>query len=504
MNEFNTAYTNTVPHPEVKREFTGKEKVFAFIAAGIGFLTVKLSAAPLFTNSRPGLGTSLALAAVILFAVFYGGGKGFTKGKILRTALCLAFAANISVTSNRLIQTLDLLFAIMIILWGAYADRTENLSGIRRSFLFDITAAVFKPLSEMGSCPAALKAAINGSVKGQGISSALLGLGVSIPSTVAVAALLMHADLNFAKMISSLVRGGAENIFIPAFQLLISLPVGSYIYGMCRGGGSACTEEEYSEKLRTVKILPVSAGVFSAVPVCIIYVMFFFTQISYFVSSFLSRLPRDMDSFSEYARRGFFELCIVSVINLVIISGINLFCKQDKQGRRHTAVRIMTCVLCVFTLLLIATAVSKMAMYINVYGLTRLRFYTTWFMLLLAVIFGGIFALMIREKINLPKFAAAAFTVMFSVLSFCGADRLIAEYNVNRYLSGTLSEIDVSMFRKLSADAVPAAERLSGRLSPDDEKKLERYISQKLGETESADFRTFTLSEAAARRCCNE
>lgn len=43
--------------------------------------------------------------------------------------------------------------------------------------------------------------------------------------------------------------------------------------------------------------------------------------------------------------------------------------------------------LSIFTLILIATAISKMVMYISVYGLTQLRFYTTWFMLLLAVIF---------------------------------------------------------------------------------------------------------------------
>ena len=153
--------------------------------------------------------------------------------------------------------------------------------------------------------------------------------------------------------------------------------------------------------------------------------------------------------------------------------------------------------LCVMTLFLIVIAMSKMAMYIDVYGLTRLRFYTSWFMILIAIIFAGIFISAFRNGFNLPRFSVTAFTAMFALLCFSGADRLIAEYNVSRYLNGSLETVDISMFRELSADAVPAARKLHGNISVQQEERLEEIISKK---TRNLDMRLITISEVVNGR----
>ena len=110
-----------------------------------------------------------------------------------------------------------------------------------------------------------------------------------------------------------------------------------------------------------------------------------FPSLSYFTGAFSNILP-DGFSYSSYAREGFFQLCAVTVINALVILCGDVFCRR-REGRTHASVRSFITVLCVFTLGLIATAVSKMAMYIGIYGLTKLRVYTTWFMALLALLF---------------------------------------------------------------------------------------------------------------------
>ena len=113
--------------------------------------------------------------------------------------------------------------------------------------------------------------------------------------------------------------------------------------------------------------------------------MFFISQAGYFLSAFTNSLPEGF-TYADYARRGFFELFAIALINLGVTCFMSLFSK--KAGREKPfALKFYSVMISVFTLILIATAMSKMIMYINRYGLTALRFYTSWFMVLLAMIF---------------------------------------------------------------------------------------------------------------------
>ena len=506
MNEAG-CFSYEAPATELNNtEFSRRERLFAFGSAALGFLFIKLSAAPLMTCSRMGLGTSVFLIIALLFTLCFEKGKKITPGKALRMAMYVLLSANIFISANLLIRWLCLIFALLILVYGCLADSDSRFEGIRKLFPIDIFASVFRPFSDISACPAAIKSSADKNKARKVIKNALLGLAIALPSTIAAGTLLMSADSGFAEILSSITDGGVQNILIFAVQAVIGLPVGSYIFALCHAS-KECTDysdESCYEKIDSLRFVPSGAAAFSAVPLCVMYVIFFFSQISYFLSSFASRLPADMASYSEYARRGFFELCLVSLINLAVIIAINLFSKYREDGSRPVFLKIMSCILCIFTILLIVTAVSKMGMYINVYGLTRLRFYTTWFMLLLGVMFVGIIISMLSPKFNLSKFAVTAFTVMFSLLSFSNADRLIAEYNVSRYLNGTLPKADITMFRELSADAVPASEKLREHISPEEEERLNEILERKLREYRDSDIRTLTISELTAERYINE
>ena len=132
------------------------------------------------------------------------------------------------------------------------------------------------------------------------------------------------------------MNDGFTKVIIFIVQLLIGLPVAFYIFSGCRASEKQLSkellkDENYEKDLRSVRFLSPVAGVFSALPVCVLYVIFFFSQLSYFLSAFMDKLPSNDTIYSEYARRGFFELCFVSVINLAIILALNLFCKDNDK-----------------------------------------------------------------------------------------------------------------------------------------------------------------------------
>ena len=95
-----------------------------------------------------------------------------------------------------------------------------------------------------------------------------------------------------------------------------------------------------------------------------------------------------------------------------------------------------------------------MVMYISEYGLTRLRFYTMWFMALCALIFVLIIVKQFKFDLNFAAWSSGVFTVMFAVLCFCSPDYVIAKYNVEMYNAGNIEELDRSQICSMSNDAV--------------------------------------------------
>ena len=94
-----------------------------------------------------------------------------------------------------------------------------------------------------------------------------------------------------------------------------------------------------------------------------------------------------------------------------------------------------------------------MCLYINAYGMTPLRVYTTCFMILLAVTF---LVLLLRQFITkLPTAAilTSVYIMMLAVLCFGKPDARIAEYNIRHYADGSLKDLDIHMLCNLSEDA---------------------------------------------------
>ncbi|SEQ81324.1 DUF4173 domain-containing protein [Streptomyces radiopugnans] len=162
-------------------------------------------------------------------------------------------------------------------------------------------------------------------------------------------------------------------------------------------------------------------------------------------------------TYSEYARQGFWQLLTVTLLTLVVIA-LALRWAPRGAARDRTLVRAVLGVLCALTLVVVLSALRRMELYVDAYGLTRLRVSVAgielWFgivivLIMAAGVFGG------RWLPRAVVASAAAAVLCFGLVS---PDGLVAEQNVRRF--ERTGQIDLAYLRGLSADAVPALDTL--------------------------------------------
>ena len=362
-----------------------------------------------------------------------------------------------SITANDFIKFLNTIFVLVLGIYWVYGVCKDKYT-IGRFFFFDLLKAVFiMPFSGFAKAPKAITYTSEKSQSYKNIKLALIGLIITIPVTVLVASLLTSADSGVEHMLNLFYGKIQEKVFLLILKFCMGIPVAFYIFGMLYANvrkekAEVFSEEQCEEKMKKLRISP-NLILYSAVtPICFLYILFFISQLHYFLSAFMGELPEQY-SFSEYARRGFFELCAIAVINLAIILAINLFSKNTGKDK-PVMLKSYSIMIAIFTIMIIVTALSKMMMYISEYGLTQLRLYTSWFMLLLALTFLWIIFKQVKVSFNFEKSLVLSFVVMFAVLCFSKVDGIIANYNITMYQASYLKELDVNALCNLSDDGL--------------------------------------------------
>ncbi|MFH8489781.1 DUF4153 domain-containing protein [Streptomyces longisporoflavus] len=162
-------------------------------------------------------------------------------------------------------------------------------------------------------------------------------------------------------------------------------------------------------------------------------------------------------SYSEYARQGFWQLLLATLLTLVVIVLALRWAPRD-GARDRGLVRAVLGTLCVLTLVVVASAVRRMDMYVDAYGLTRLRVSVVAVELWLGLVIVLIMAAGVWGARWLPRAVAASAAAGVLAFGLLSPDALVAERNVQRYEDA--GKFDLEYARGLSADAVPAIDEL--------------------------------------------
>ena len=134
------------------------------------------------------------------------------------------------------------------------------------------------------------------------------------------------------------------------------------------------------------------------------------------------------------------------------------------QVRREPKTPWLTKALClfilVFSLVLAVCSASKMGMYIGAYGLTRLRVLTSVFMVCVAVALVCVAIWILAPRFPYMQIVVLAVLAVGCFTGWMDVDTQVARYNVDAYLSGQLTTVDVDHLGGLSEGAVPQLARL--------------------------------------------
>ncbi|MFI0792139.1 DUF4153 domain-containing protein [Micromonospora rubida] len=195
-------------------------------------------------------------------------------------------------------------------------------------------------------------------------------------------------------------------------------------------------------------------------------------------------------SYAQYGRGGFWQLLTVSALTLLVIAGATRWAPRTTRADR-LLFRLLLGTLTALSLVVVVSALYRMQVYADAYGATRLRLMAAAVELWLGALFVLVGVAVVRLRAGrLPQLVVGTAVLALLGLAALNPDRLIAERNVDRYrLTGM---IDVQYASRLSADAVPALDRLPEPLRS----CALRYIAVELPVDH---VRTANLGRAAAR-----
>lgn len=420
----------------------------------VGYLLLAVLAANCLGWYGPNLGLGLSMAALTLLTAAYlwparrriGLYGVFCLVGAVACGMSLFWSGDSAVKRVTVLLALVLATCSVIDMQGLWRHR----KGSFRSLADVIRWGLTYPLCHCGDAVFALfhRLEPDGGVKKRRTGSVLLGLLCALPLLLVLVPLLMRSDAAFAGLLD---RVDLDTVV----ELLFSLGLGLGLFLVLFTQGFLLPRYQASplpEKPPRRGIEPVALGTFLGV-ICGVYVLYLLSQLAYFFSGFAGILPPGYTA-AEYARRGFFEMCVVCAINLLLIFLCVLLVRK-RQGREPLGIRLMALFIGLFSLVLIVTALSKMGLYVSLYGLTRLRVVTSVFMVWLAVCFGCVILRLFIRGFGYMKPALAAAAILLLGLSFANCDRVIATYNYQAWQQGELEQLDVEHLGQLSDAAVP-------------------------------------------------
>jgi hypothetical protein len=341
-------------------------------------------------------------------------------------------------------------------------------------------------------------------LKNKTSANILIGIAIALPFLWIILALLSSADQLFGNMTEGIVDFLASSSVI---EVIIMTFIGFCIcYCIICGATAGIGKNATKPKKKADATIAVTAMSL----ILIIYVLFCSIQFIYLFSNGLFLLPEEF-TFAEYARRGFFELLAVTILNIALM----LLCSAVFEDNK--ALRIILTGITVCTYIMIASATYRMLLYIEAYHLTFLRLFVLLSLFIDALVLAGVILAEYRKSFPLFRYCATVVTVSYLLFSFARPDYYIASYLVE-HEELLNSEDVIYLTRDLSKDAASVVlpilsepnrwekesslveEREYDRIASwgSAEYYIDRYYSDIESVNQSHDFRNFNYSASKA------
>ena len=373
----------------------------------------------------------LAVPAVVIALLFFlRDEEGVTVYNVLALAGTLALLASTLAPGNRLAITS-----------AKVRDVIQSAFGVGISVGFGMLPLVIGDVSYRHVARA----------RGSAVAlSALRAALIAIPLLLIFGGLFASADPVFARILSSIFQIDAERV---ASHIILTGVLSWIVGGFLRSAMLADRQPMLASMIpdRTLGLTEVSVALGSLV---VLFASFVTVQLRYFFGGDALVQATAGMSYADYARRGFFELVVVSALVLPVLLSANALLRRDKAAA-ESVYRALAGTLVVLLGVIMYSAFARMQLYQAAYGMSTDRLYATVFMGWLAVVFAWFAATVLRGRDK--RFVVGVLVSGWSTLialNVADPAGLVARSNVARAATG--KSLDVWYASRLSGDGAPA------------------------------------------------
>jgi hypothetical protein len=439
----------------------------------------------------------LAGAAAVLSRRLGAGGEGRWL-----VPVAVFFAAAVAWRDSPIVASLDVLAVLVALFLAAYRGRrgAVRLSGISEYLLGGIYTGV---LSSAGPLPVMAKEVrwrevARGRWRGPALA-ATRGVFLAIPPLLVFGGLFAAADAVFETLVVELFGFDVVEAFGHLFLMLIFAWFSAgllWVALLARNPESLAFARPAALSLGIVEV-GVVLGLLDA-----LFLAFVAVQVRYLFGGAERVTETAGLTYAEYARHGFFELVTVTALVLPLLLLVHWLLRVE--NRTHVrAFRALAGAMVTLLFVIVASALQRMYLYTQEFGLTELRLYATFFMAWVSVVLVWFVLTVLWGRRE--RFAFGVLTTGFAAVLLINAinpDALIARVNLSRLEEG--ERFDPYYLTTLSADAAPVLlealpEIPDERLEIEPDFTTEQAIVQRWRRDET-DWRTWNLSRAQARR----
>ena len=315
-----------------------------------------------------------------------------------------------------------------------------------RSILFSLVAAPFAALRGLPWVRRHLKPP----ARPAGIQRVAVSVLVTAFVLIVFGALLSSADAAFSVLLGELTpETNVGTVFRWIFLLAVGgLIVVAAVYTISAPPDLSAMDEPGARRLGLVEwALPIGA-------LTILFAGFVAVQFTVLFGGQQHVLRTAGLNYAEYARSGFWQLVVVTLLTLAVLGGVSRWARRERPVER-VLLRVLLGLLSALSVVIVVSALSRMYTYQKVYSFTGERIFVMASELLLGAIFVMIMVAGIRWRgAWIPRLTVGLAVVMLLSLAMLNPEDYAARRNIARYQQ--TGKIDAWYLRALSADATPA------------------------------------------------
>lgn len=447
----------------------------------------------LFFEKKLGLSVILFIlpTLALLYYVFKKNNKIRNKQGLYWMIPIILLSSTYFLFNNSFFSLLNL-FVIPILFTLLYIDTiepTDNLTAIvTKSFDF-LVEPVKKVPNVLRLVKGNIMTKVNPKPKVRKTIKALL---IITPIIIVIIILLSSADMIFKNIVQTIIDI-PNNFFSKAtysnFIKRVLLGIIIYLYISASINYLLFHQQKEIEEPKAERKDPHTIKLLLLV-LNIIYFIFDIIQIK---SLFLHSVSSNIN-YAEYARQGFFQLMLISIINITIILITKKYKeKNSKKDKRY--INAMSITMVGLTFIIIISSFLRMNLYEAQFGYTLLRLlvYITLFTEIILLI--PTIMYIIKPKLNIVKAYICIIITSYTIINFLNIDNIIATRNIQRY--DKKADIDINYLMNNKTDNIPTLVKFYENTHDDGIKQLlDDYFRYIIIEMDS--FQEFNLSKYKA------